>query len=91
MSLRQYALVADGERGALIGPRGDVAFLCCPRWQDPALFSSLLGGRGHYAVTPASARYVWVRALRAAVADLAQPLGDNRRHHRVPRRARLSW
>ncbi len=27
-SLRQYALLADGERGALVGPRGDMAFLC---------------------------------------------------------------
>ena len=29
--LRQYALIADGERGALVGPRGDIAFLCAPR------------------------------------------------------------
>src|SRR3954453_11425975 len=58
-SLRQYALLADGERGALVGPRGDVAFLCAPRWHDDAVFSSLLGGRGEYAVTPADARFVW--------------------------------
>jgi len=29
-TLRQYALLADGERGALVGPRGDIAFLCTP-------------------------------------------------------------
>src|SRR3954447_22068054 len=58
-TLRQYALVADGERGALIGPRGDIAFLCFPRWHDPAIFSSLIGGVGHYAVTPIDPRYVW--------------------------------
>ena len=58
-TLRQYALVADGERGGLIGPRGDVAFLCFPRWHDPAVFSSLIGGTGHYAVTPADPRFVW--------------------------------
>ena len=57
--LREYALVADGERGALIGPRGDIAFLCAPRWHDPAVFSSLVGGEGHYAVTPACRRFVW--------------------------------
>ena len=34
--LRQYALLADGERGAVVGPRGDVAFLCFPRWHDDA-------------------------------------------------------
>ncbi|MFC4787235.1 glycoside hydrolase family 15 protein [Nocardioides sp. MAHUQ-72] len=57
--LRQYALLADGERGALVGPRGDVAFLCAPRWHDDAVFSSLLGGAGSYAVTPTSDRFVW--------------------------------
>jgi alpha,alpha-trehalase len=58
-TLRQYALVADGERGGLIGPRGDIAFRCFPRWHDPAVFSSLIGGTGHYAVTPAAPRFVW--------------------------------
>jgi GH15 family glucan-1,4-alpha-glucosidase len=57
--LRQYALVADGERGALIGPRGDIAFLCAPRWHDDAVFSGLLGGPGGYAVTPADGWFVW--------------------------------
>jgi alpha,alpha-trehalase len=58
-TLRQYALLADGERGAVIGPHGDIAFLCLPRWHDDAVFSSLIGGGGHYAVTPSEDRYVW--------------------------------
>jgi alpha,alpha-trehalase len=57
--LRQYALLADGERGALVGPRGDVAFLCAPRWHDDAVFSDLLGGAGTYVVRPAEDRFVW--------------------------------
>jgi hypothetical protein len=28
--LRDYALIADGERGALIGPRGDIVLMCAP-------------------------------------------------------------
>jgi alpha,alpha-trehalase len=56
--LREYALVADGERGALIGPRGDVGWLCAPRWDSDAVFSCLIGGAGVYAVTPDS-RFVW--------------------------------
>ena len=56
--LREYALVADGERGALIGPRGDFAWLCAPRWDSGAVFSALIGGRGVYAVTPEE-RFVW--------------------------------
>jgi hypothetical protein len=58
-SLRQYALLADGERGALIGPRGDVAFLCAPRWHDDAVFADLVGGRGTYVVRPSDDRFVW--------------------------------
>ncbi|MBS2963357.1 glycoside hydrolase family 15 protein [Actinocrinis puniceicyclus] len=57
-SLRDYALIADGERGALIGPRGEVAWLCAPHWDSDAVFSRLIGGAGTYAVTPAG-RFVW--------------------------------
>ncbi len=57
--LREYALVADGERGALIGPRGDIAWMCAPQWDSDAVFSCLIGGRGVYAITPDRTRFVW--------------------------------
>jgi hypothetical protein len=57
--LREYALVADGERGALIGPDGTVAWLCVPRWDSPPAFGGLLGGAGRYTVTPADPWHVW--------------------------------
>jgi alpha,alpha-trehalase len=56
--LRDYALIADGERGAVIGPRGDIVWMCAPRWDSDAVFATLIGGDGVYAVTP-SARFVW--------------------------------
>jgi alpha,alpha-trehalase len=56
--LRDYALLADGERGALIGPQGDLAWLCFPRWDSDAVFSTLIGGAGCYALTP-HGRYTW--------------------------------
>jgi alpha,alpha-trehalase len=56
--LRDYALLADGERGVLVGPRGDFAWMCFPRWHDDAVFSTLVGGRSVYAITPAG-RFVW--------------------------------
>jgi len=56
--LREYALLADGERGAVIGPRGDVVWMCAPRWDSDAVFTSLIGGLGEYTVTPTS-RCVW--------------------------------
>src|SRR5579859_2085601 len=57
--LREYSLIADGERGALIGPDGAIAWLCAPRWDSPAVFGGLLGARGSYVVTPADPWYVW--------------------------------
>jgi alpha,alpha-trehalase len=57
--LREYALIADGERGALVGPDGAMSWLCAPGWDSPAIFSGLLGGRGLYAVTPADPWHVW--------------------------------
>ena len=56
--LREYALLADGERGALVGPDGDIVWLCVPRWDSDAVFSALIGGYGGYAVMPTD-RHVW--------------------------------
>jgi alpha,alpha-trehalase len=56
--LRDYALIADGERGALVSPRGDIVWMCAPRWDSDAVFASLVGGGGVYAVTPART-FVW--------------------------------
>jgi len=57
--LREYALLADGERGVIVGPRGDFAWMCFPQWDGDALFSSLIGGIGTYAIAPAGRRFVW--------------------------------
>ncbi|WP_380159032.1 glycoside hydrolase family 15 protein [Kineococcus sp. R86509] len=56
--LRDYAVVADGARGAVVGPRGDVVWMCAPNWHDDAVFAALLGGRGAFSVTP-SHPFVW--------------------------------
>ncbi|HEX4220661.1 MAG TPA: glycoside hydrolase family 15 protein [Acidimicrobiales bacterium] len=57
--LREYALLADGERGVLIGPKGELAWMCAPHWDSDAVFSSLIGGKGLYAITPTDTRFVW--------------------------------
>lgn len=56
--LREYALLADGERGAIIGPAGDVVWLCVPHWHSGSLFSALIGGEGVYTISPVGP-YVW--------------------------------
>ncbi|SFD53739.1 glycoside hydrolase family 15 protein [Streptomyces aidingensis] len=57
--LRNYAVLADGERGALVDPEGRIVWLCAPRWHSDAVFSALIGGPGHFAVEPAGRRHVW--------------------------------
>ncbi len=58
-ALRSYALLADGERGALIDPHGRVVWMCAPRWHDDAVFSELIGGRGSFTVCPEDSWNVW--------------------------------
>jgi len=55
---RDYALLADGERGAVVGPRGEIVWMCAPRWDSDAVFARLVGGTGFYAVTPEPV-FVW--------------------------------
>ncbi|TQJ85697.1 GH15 family glucan-1,4-alpha-glucosidase [Streptomyces sp. SLBN-31] len=57
--LREYAVLADGERGAVVDPEGRIVWLCAPRWHDDAVFSALIGGSGHFAVEPADRWHVW--------------------------------
>ena len=59
VSLREYSLLADGERGVLVGPRGEMAWMCFPAWDSPSVFSSLLGGPGCYQVIPSDRHFVW--------------------------------
>lgn len=56
--LRDYAIVADGRRGALIGPRGEIVWLCAPTWDSAGVLDRLVGGDGVYAVTPVDT-FVW--------------------------------
>jgi hypothetical protein len=56
--LRDYAFLGDGYRGAIVGPRGDVCWLCAPTWDSPAVMANLVGGGGSYAISPSGA-FVW--------------------------------
>lgn len=58
-TLRDYALLADGERGALLGPRGELVWMCAPRWHSDGVFSALLGGPGEFTVGPRDPWHVW--------------------------------
>jgi GH15 family glucan-1,4-alpha-glucosidase len=49
--------LADGQRGILADPDGELAWMCFPTWSDPAVLASLLGSGGSYRIQP-SGRYV---------------------------------
>lgn len=61
-----------------MGPRGDIAWMCAPRWDSDAVFSALLGGAGLYTVTPAD-RWSGGAARRqdGGTLELAGHLGEH--------------
>lgn len=85
--LRDYALLADGHRGALVGPRGNVAWMCAPAGTRARCSARSSRPPGTTASPPASGSSG--RLLRGRLAGVAQPMGHDRRRRRVPRRARV--
>ncbi len=49
-NLRDYALIGDGERGALIDSTGAISWMCFPSWSDQAIFAGMLGSGGRFQV-----------------------------------------
>ncbi|MEU3254863.1 glycoside hydrolase family 15 protein [Streptomyces sp. NPDC006997] len=96
--LRDYAVLADGERGAVVGPDGRVVWLCAPRWHSEAVFSALVGAPGHFAVRPADRWHVWggayeegtlIRVHRWVTADAVVECRDALALPAAPDRLRL--
>jgi GH15 family glucan-1,4-alpha-glucosidase len=52
--LEDYALIGDGESGALVCKSGSIDWLCWPRFDSDACFAALLGGErnGHWLLAP---------------------------------------
>jgi GH15 family glucan-1,4-alpha-glucosidase len=62
--LREYAVLGDGERGAVIGADGQLVWMCAPRWHSDPVFDRLLGGRCGYQVAPTDRWSVWSGVYR---------------------------
>ncbi|MFT3686758.1 MAG: trehalose-phosphatase [Phycisphaerales bacterium] len=75
VALQAHSVLSDFRTVAVIGPTTDVAWLCLPRIDSPALFAGLLGGTSGFSVRPETpsgrrssrtspARCCWRRAGR---------------------------
>jgi alpha,alpha-trehalase len=54
LPIGDYALLSDCRSAALVSSAGSVDWLCCPRFDAPAVFARLLdAGGGHFAIRPA--------------------------------------
>jgi pentatricopeptide repeat protein len=59
-NISDHGLIGDLQTAALVSTDGTVDFFCCPRFDSPSVFASLLDADrgGHFGIKPAAANYV---------------------------------
>jgi GH15 family glucan-1,4-alpha-glucosidase len=59
-NISDHGLIGDLQTAALVSTDGTVDFFCCPRFDSPSVFASLLDADrgGHYQIAPDTDRYV---------------------------------
>jgi GH15 family glucan-1,4-alpha-glucosidase len=57
-TIEDHALIGDTRTAALVTARGEIDWLCAPRFESPPIFGSLIGGPqgGRFAISPLDAR-----------------------------------
>ena len=58
--LHSYGIIGDCHTAALVGMDGSIDWFCCPRFDSPSIFASLLdaGKGGYFRVAPDTGDYV---------------------------------
>ncbi|MFE7318128.1 glycoside hydrolase family 15 protein [Streptomyces sp. NPDC057555] len=64
--IEDYALIGDLQTAALVGRDGSIDWLCLPRFDSPACFAALVGGKdnGHWTLAPRSPQARATRGYR---------------------------
>ena len=59
-NISDHGLIGDLQTAALVATDGTVDFLCCPRFDSPSVFASLLDAEkgGYFRISPVAASYV---------------------------------
>jgi GH15 family glucan-1,4-alpha-glucosidase len=59
-NISDHGLIGDLQTAALVTTNGTIDFFCCPRFDSPSIFCSLLDAEkgGHFRIAPASDSYV---------------------------------
>jgi GH15 family glucan-1,4-alpha-glucosidase len=59
-SIEDHALIGDTRTGALVTTRGEIDWLCAPRFENPPVFGSLIAGQegGRFSISPLEAQRV---------------------------------
>ncbi|HEU5418986.1 MAG TPA: glycoside hydrolase family 15 protein [Streptosporangiaceae bacterium] len=59
-NISEHGLIGDLQTAALVTTDGAVDFFCCPRFDSPSVFASLLDAEkgGYFRITPAGGNYV---------------------------------
>jgi GH15 family glucan-1,4-alpha-glucosidase len=59
-NISDHGIIGDLQTAALVSTGGVVDFFCCPRFDSPSVFASLLDadGGGYFRIAPAAESYV---------------------------------
>src|ERR671920_744439 len=59
-SIADHGLIGDLQTSALVSTDGTIDWFCCPRFDSPSVFASLLDSRrgGYFAIRPATEGFV---------------------------------
>ena len=86
-NISDHGLIGDLQTAALVSTDGTVDWFCCPRFDSPSVFASLLDADqgGYFRIAPDTSDYVDPAAVLPRHRDADHPVHDTRRGGRGDR------